>query len=180
MGVVQQDARFMAEPRPQLAELSRALDTLSQEKVRYLCVELGVPPATLSNIDASHPRDALRCITEYLEALLAYDESLSWERIVEVLNSSRLRQHALAATIRRTYCASYAAADGGLTLPPSPHRSRSSKTGEFTAREQCLWRIRYIVNQPPPLQYNLQLSAEDIEVICASMEIRDLYGPREL
>ena len=131
-GTVQQDARFMAGPRPQLAELSRALDTLPQEKVRYLCVELGVPPATLSNIDASHPGDALT-ITEYLEALLAYDESLSWERIVEVLNSSRLRQHALAATIRRTYCASYAAGHSGLTVPPSPHRSRSSNTGESTA-----------------------------------------------
>ena len=147
----------MAEPRPQLGELCRALDTLSQEKVRYLCVELGVPPATLSNIDASHPGDAPRCIIEYLEALLAYDESLSWERIVEVLNSSRLRQHTLAATIRRTYCASYASADGGLTVPPSPHQSRSSKTGEFTAREQCLWHIRDTVNERPPLQYSVFL-----------------------
>ncbi|CAI8053118.1 hypothetical protein GBAR_LOCUS29052, partial [Geodia barretti] len=94
----------MAEPRPQLAELSRALDSLSQEKLRYLCVELGVPPATLSNIDASHPRDALRCITEYLEALLAYDESLSWERIVEVLSTSRLRQKTLAVNIKERYC----------------------------------------------------------------------------
>ena len=116
-----------------LAELSRALDSLCQEKVRYLCVELGVPPATLSNIDASHPRGALRCITEYLEALLAY-ESLSWERIVEVLNSSRLRQHALAAKIRRKYCPSYVdAANGGLAAPPSPpspHRSRSDSASE--------------------------------------------------
>ena len=122
----------MATPLIKLAELSRALGALSKEKVRNLCVELGVPPATLSKIDASHPGDRLT-ITEYLEALLAYDESLSWERIVEVLNSSRLRQHALAATIRRTYCASYAAGHSGLTVPPSPHRSRSSNTGESTA-----------------------------------------------
>ena len=116
----------MATPLIKLAELSRALDSLSQEKVRYLCVELGVPPATLSNTDISHPGDAFRRITEYLEALLAYDESLSWERIVEVLNSSRLRQHALAAMISRKYCASYAdAADGGLAAPPSLHRRPS-------------------------------------------------------
>ena len=94
----------MATPPIELADLSRALSSLSQGKVRFMCVELGVPPATLSNIDASHPRDALRCITEYLEALLAYDVSLSWERIVDVLNSSRLRQHPLAANIRRAYC----------------------------------------------------------------------------
>ena len=94
----------MARPRPQLAELSRALSSLPQEKVRYLCVELGVPPATLSNIDTSHPKDALRCITEYLNALLDYDESLSWERIVEVLSTSRLRQQTLAANMKERYC----------------------------------------------------------------------------
>ena len=138
----------MATPLIKLAELSRALDSLSQEKVRYLCVELRVPPATLSNIDASHPRDALRCITEYLEALLAYDESLSWERIVDVLNSSRLRQNALAVRIRRAYCASFAdAADGGLAAPPSPrqppscHRSRSDSASETGDPP----------NEPPPV-----------------------------
>ena len=94
----------MATPPIELAYLSRALSSLSQEKVRYMCVELGVPPATLSNIDASHSQDAPQCITEYLKALLAFDGSLSWKRIVDVLNSSRLRKHALAAKIREKYC----------------------------------------------------------------------------
>ena len=125
-GTAPQDARFMARPRPQLAELSRALDTLSQEKVRYLCVELGVPPATLSNIDASHPKDALRCITEYLEALLAY-ESLSWERIVEVLSTSRLRQQTLAASINERYCPG-PCIPKGLHSTPSPQSYRSPQS----------------------------------------------------
>ena len=113
---------------PELAELSRALSSLSQDKVRYMCVELGVPSATLSNIDASHPREALRCITGYLEALLAHDVSLTWERIVDVLSSSRLREHTLATAIRKAHCLSVVdgAGDRPTTPPPSRPFVRSS------------------------------------------------------
>ena len=134
--------------RPKLAELSCALDSLSQDKVRYLCVELGVPPATLGNIDASHPRDALRCITEYLEALLASNESLSWERVIEVLTSSRLRQQALAAKIRGTHCSS----TGRRLL------SRQSSGSVFSSSEDeipCTSGIDLPTLYPtPPRQYN--------------------------
>ena len=92
-----------------------------------MCVELGVPSATLSNIDASHPGQALRCITGYLEALLAYDDSLTWERIVDVLCSSRLRELTLATEIRRTHCLS---ADGDRpTTPPTSRPYVHSSTG---------------------------------------------------
>ena len=104
-----------------------------------MCVELGVPSTTLSNIDASHPREALRCITGYLEALLAYDVSLTWERIVEILSSSRLRESTLAAEIGRAHCLSVVNGDRPTTPPlscPSVHSSTGvdDRSGGSTGR----------------------------------------------
>ena len=96
----------MSFPAPELAELSRALDSLSRGVVRYLCMQLGVRPATLSNIDASPLNDPLTCITKYLEAWLAYEGPLSWDVIADVLSSAQLGKTALAARIKRTYCLS--------------------------------------------------------------------------
>ena len=128
---------------PQLAELSRALDSLSQEKIRYMCVELGVPPATLSNIDASHPGQALRCITGYLEALLAYHDSLTWERIVDVLSSSRLKELALASEIRKTHCLSVVDGDRPTTPPLSPSvRGSTGVVNSGTRKGGCTGRVR--------------------------------------
>ena len=90
---------------PELAELSRALDKLSQEKVRYLCVLLGVRPATLSNIDEGNRGAPLTCITKYLEAWLASaDAPLSWDVIASGLRCEKLRETALAVKIEETYC----------------------------------------------------------------------------
>lgn len=91
---------------PDLAELSRALDTLSKEEVRYLCTLLGVRPSILSNIDASHPNDSLTCITKYLEAWLASDGPLSWDVVLDQLTSRRLEKTGLAAEIKKKYCPS--------------------------------------------------------------------------
>ena len=49
--------------RPELAELSCALETLSREEVRYMCMQLEVESHTLNTIDCNHGHDALTCIT---------------------------------------------------------------------------------------------------------------------
>ena len=103
---------------PELAELSRALDTLSRGEVRYLCMQLGVRPATLSNIDASPLNDPLTCMTKYLEAWLACEGPLSWDMIVEGLSSATLGKTALASRIKRNYCSS--ACDPVRDAPSSP------------------------------------------------------------
>ena len=90
---------------PELAELSRALDQLSQDEVYYLCVLLGVRPATLDNIDAGNRGAPLTCITKYLGAWLASaDAPLSWDVIVSGLRCKGLGKTALAVKIEETYC----------------------------------------------------------------------------
>ncbi|CAI8053121.1 hypothetical protein GBAR_LOCUS29054 [Geodia barretti] len=69
-------------------------------------MQLGVRPATLSNIDASPLNDPLTCITKYLEAWLASEGPLSWDVIADVLSSAQLGKTALAARIKKTYCRS--------------------------------------------------------------------------
>ena len=96
--------------RPELAELSCALETLSQEEVRYMCMQLGVESHTLNTIDCNHQHNALTCITKYLEAWLDCDNCLSWAKVVEVLQSKRLNKSVLADRIMKKYCSSASAA----------------------------------------------------------------------
>ena len=104
--------------QPKLAELSCALETLSQEEVRYMCMQLGVESHILNTIDCNYRHDALTCITKYLEAWLDCDSCLTWAKVVEVLKSKRLNKSVLADRIMMKYCSSTSAAMGS-------HRSSS-------------------------------------------------------
>ena len=142
---------------PELAELSRALDTLSQPEVRYLCMQLGVPPTTVSNIDASHPKDTLTCITKYLAAWLALDGALSWDMVADVLSSARLGKTALAAKIREKYCAS-ACAPPPEALPTPVSRQSSESDSVSSTSETDFPSTSGLVPSPsfptPPRQYD--------------------------
>ena len=111
--------------RPELAELSSALETLSQEEVRYMCIQLGVESHTLNTIDCNHRHDALTCITKYLEALLDCDSCLTWARVVEVLRSKRLNKSVLADRIMKKYCPSSSAA---IAIASPSHQSCSASS----------------------------------------------------
>ena len=126
-------ASGLPEGPPELAELSRAVDTLSKEEVRYLCILLGVRPSVLCNIDSTHPNDPLTCITKYLEAWLASDGRLSWDVVADQLTSPRLGKTGLAAEIKRKYCPS--AHDPSEILSSLVSRESSEFESLFTSSE---------------------------------------------
>lgn len=102
--------------QPELTELLLALEKLSSQEVRYMCVQLGVEQCTLENIDADHP-DTLTRIPKYLQAWLDRGNQPSWNQVVECLKSLNLGKTTLANTIKEKHC---------LCVAPSSHSSNTS------------------------------------------------------
>lgn len=100
-----------------------ALEDLSADEVRYMCVKLGVEQSTLDKIDADY-RESLTRVPKYLEAWLDHESHPSWAKLVEVLKSKRLNKSVLASRIRREHCPSDA--PEGLSSPSSNNSSRLS------------------------------------------------------
>ena len=105
--------------QPELTELLLALEKLSSQEVRYMCVQLGVEQCTLENIDADHP-DTLTRIPKYLQAWLDRGNQPSWSQVVQCLKLRRLGKTTLANTIEEKHCLCVAPAS------PSSHSSNTS------------------------------------------------------
>ena len=105
--------------QPELTELLLALEELSSQEVRYMCVQLGVEQCTLENIDADHS-DTLTRIPKYLQAWLDRGNQPSWSQVVQCLKLRRLGKTTLANTIEEKHCLCVAPAS------PSSHSSNTS------------------------------------------------------
>lgn len=107
--------------QPELTELLRALEELSLQEVRFMCIQLGVKPCTLENIDADHP-DTLTRIPKYLQAWLDRGNQPSWSQVVQCLKLPRLGKATLANTIEEKHCLCHCVAPAS----PSSHSSNTS------------------------------------------------------
>lgn len=123
--------------QPELTELLLALEELSSQEVRYMCVQLGVEHCTLENIDADHP-DTLTRIPKYLKVWLDRGNQPSWSQVVKCLKLRRLGKTTLAKTIEEKYCLCVAPAS------PSSHSSNTSsgssiqlEAATFSTPPQC-------------------------------------------
>ena len=92
-----------SQPRPELSELVRALEKLTANEIRYLCIWLGVFESILSDIDADC-RDALTRRTKYLQAWIDADKHTTWADLVKGLRSRMLNKGGLANKIAKRYC----------------------------------------------------------------------------
>ena len=140
--------------QPKLKELVNALEDLTADEVRYLCIKLGVCQRTLDKIDSDNATVLTR-IPKYLESWLDRDSQPSWEKLTEALNSKKLNKSVLAKKITEKYCPMACRSKASPSLSrfsdaaSSPHVSQSSNISSSSISREDDASCTHMAFEPP-------------------------------